>query len=121
MDAKKPAGRSSAEEARRARVEWNRSYRGQALKLLPWVCASCGRDFEGKNLSELTVHHKDHDHTNNPSDGSNWELLCYWCHDNEHSRHAVADASAPSKRRQERTSVTSKPFADLQNLLNRDE
>jgi hypothetical protein len=41
-------------------------YRNQALKILPWVCAKCGRDFSGKNLRELTVHHKDHDHDNNP-------------------------------------------------------
>ncbi|QTG90742.1 HNH endonuclease, partial [Vibrio furnissii] len=26
----------------------------------------------------------DHDHTNNPEDGSNWELLCLYCHDHEH-------------------------------------
>ena len=31
----------------------------------------------------LTVHHKDHDHDNNPPDGSNWENLCVYCHDNE--------------------------------------
>jgi len=125
---KKPSDSSRADrsvaEARRARAEWDRSYRGQALKLLPWVCGSCGRDFEGKNLSELTVHHKDHDHTNNPPDGSNWELLCYWCHDNEHSRHAVADASSPAKNRGSSDSgpaVTQKPFAGLDELLQGDE
>ena len=32
------------------------------------------------------MHHKDHNHDNNPPDGSNWELLCLYCHDNEHSR-----------------------------------
>ena len=51
-------------------------YRSQALKLLPHVCARCAREFEGKRLRELTVHHKDGDHHNNPADGSNWELLC---------------------------------------------
>ncbi|WP_136810238.1 YajD family HNH nuclease [Desulfosediminicola flagellatus] len=61
-------------------------YREQALKILPWVCASCGRDFTGKKLRELTVHHKDHNYKNNPPDGSNWEMLCIYCHDNEHSR-----------------------------------
>lgn len=61
-------------------------YRNQALKILPWVCAKCGRDFSGKKLRELTVHHKDHNYKNNPPDGSNWELLCLYCHDNEHSR-----------------------------------
>lgn len=61
-------------------------YRSQALKILPWVCAKCGREFAGKKLQELTVHHKDHNYKNNPPDGSNWELLCIYCHDNQHSR-----------------------------------
>lgn len=67
-------------------------YREKALKIFPWICAHCGREFSGKRLRELTVHHKDHNHDNNPSDGSNWELLCLYCHDNEHSRDQVADA-----------------------------
>jgi hypothetical protein len=41
-------------------------YREQAVKLFPWVCGRRGREFNGKNLRELTVHHKDHDHGNNP-------------------------------------------------------
>ncbi len=56
-------------------------YRERALKLFPHVCASCGREFKGARLKELTVHHKDHNHDNNPPDGSNWELLCLYCHD----------------------------------------
>ncbi len=62
------------------------AYRSQALKLLPHVCARCAREFEGRRLRELTVHHKDGDHHNNPPDGSNWELLCVYCHENEHAR-----------------------------------
>ncbi|HRR34294.1 MAG TPA: YajD family HNH nuclease [Kiritimatiellia bacterium] len=61
-------------------------YREKALRILPHVCASCGRSFEGKRLKELTVHHKDHNHNNNPPDGSNWELLCIYCHDHEHEK-----------------------------------
>ena len=68
-------------------------YRERALKMFPWICAHCGREFEGKRVKELTVHHKDHNHDNNPPDGSNWELLCIYCHDNEHSRDQVADAA----------------------------
>jgi hypothetical protein len=64
-----------------------KTYREQALKMYPWICARCGREFTGKRLRELTVHHKDHNHDNNPPDGSNWELLCLYCHDNEHSRY----------------------------------
>lgn len=50
-------------------------YREKALKIYPWVCGRCSREFVYSNLRELTVHHIDHDHTNNPEDGSNWELL----------------------------------------------
>ena len=79
-------------EALRLKKERENSYRGKALKLFPWICGHCGREFEGKRLKELTVHHKDHNHDNNPPDGSNWELLCIYCHDNEHSRDQVSDA-----------------------------
>ena len=30
------------------------TYRALALKLLPWVCAHCGRDFDGKKLSQVS-------------------------------------------------------------------
>ena len=66
-------------------------YRERALKLFPHVCTSCGRSFDGKRLKELTVHHKDHNWKNNPPDGSNWELLCLFCHDHEHERYKLAD------------------------------
>ncbi len=62
-------------------------YREKALKIYPWVCGRCSREFVYSNLRELTVHHIDHDHTNNPEDGSNWELLCLYCHDHEHSKY----------------------------------
>ncbi|MCF6284130.1 MAG: YajD family HNH nuclease [Candidatus Hydrogenedentes bacterium] len=61
-----------------------KGYREQALKLFPHVCARCAKEFEGAAMRELTVHHKDHNHDNNPPDGSNWELLCVYCHDDEH-------------------------------------
>ena len=93
-----------------------RSYREQALKIYPWICGRCAREFTGANLRELTVHHRDHNHSNNPPDGSNWELLCLYCHDNEHQRQLEAasgagNASAPSQ------SATHAPFADLKALL----
>lgn len=93
-------------------------YRERALKLFPPVCGHCGREFEGKRLRELTVHHKDHDHENNPPDGSNWELLCVYCHENEHSRHGVADWSEGPAPGGSQTSVsTHQPFAGLAALL----
>ena len=73
-------------ELRRDTAERQKGYREQALRFLPHVCASCGRSFEGKRLKELTVHHRDHNHNNNPPDGSNWELLCIYCHDHEHEK-----------------------------------
>jgi hypothetical protein len=73
-------------EARKAREERARSYREQALKILPWICGRCAREFGRERLKELTVHHKDGNHDNNPPDGSNWELLCVYCHENEHAR-----------------------------------
>ena len=109
------------EEARRNREIKDKSYRGRALKLFPKICARCGREFEGKRLRELTVHHKDHDHDNNPPDGSNWELLCLYCHDNEHSRDEVAQwydgDSAGSE--EEKPTLTHKPFGALGDLLNK--
>jgi hypothetical protein len=105
-------------EARRYREQLEKTYRERALKLFPPICGRCGREFSGKRLRELTVHHKDHNHDHNPPDGSNWELLCLYCHDNEHSRLAVAeayDASAPDRERD--TDFDNKPFAGLDKLL----
>ena len=93
-------------------------YRERALKILPWICVRCAREFPVSRLRELTVHHKDHDHDNNPPDGSNWELLCLYCHDNEHSRHSVADWSdEPVPGGQQSQSSTYNPFAGLDALL----
>jgi hypothetical protein len=105
-------------EARRSRELREKDYRERALKMYPHICARCGREFSGKKLRELTVHHKDHNHDNNPPDGGNWELLCLYCHDNEHQEYLdkesfgattpSADAGQPS---------TYKPFAALGDLL----
>ena len=73
--------------AQQDRAQRELGYREQALKLYPWICGRCSREFTRANLHELTVHHRDHNHDNNPPDGSNWELLCLYCHDNEHARY----------------------------------
>lgn len=93
-------------------------YREQALKLFPHVCSRCIREFEGKKLSELTVHHRDHDHNNNPPDGSNWELLCIYCHDHEHTRGVQEQRykAEPSKDLK-RPSLSHSPFTGLNNRL----
>ena len=106
-------------EARRQQKLREGTYRERALKLFPWVCAHCGREFHGKKLRELTVHHKDHNHDNNPPDGSNWELLCIYCHDNQHSRSMIADdfSSEDGPGRDNAPAATHKPFHGLEGLL----
>lgn len=66
-------------------------YREQSLKIHGLICAKCGREFEYKDRHLLTVHHKDANHRNNPPDGSNWENLCVYCHEDEHSRGMLGD------------------------------
>lgn len=92
-------------------------YRERALALLPHICASCGRAFSGKRLRELTVHHKDHNHDNNPPDGSNWELLCLYCHDHEHEKFMMA--GQPSAGPDDTAAAPSifNPFAELDRLV----
>ena len=91
-------------------------YRQQALKILPHICTRCAREFEGKRLRELTVHHKDGNHDNNPPDGSNWELLCIYCHENEHAR--LEDAKWESRPgRAKDPAATHRPLAGLGQLL----
>ena len=118
---RKPAERtdSAIAAARRERQAREAGYRARALKLFPWICGRCGREFTRERLRELTVHHKDHDHDNNPPDGSNWELLCVYCHDNEHQRQLEATqgniaAKQPGK------AATHAPFAALGALLKKD-
>ena len=105
-------------EARRRREQREKGYREQALKLYPWICGRCAREFTRQNLHELTVHHRDHNHDNNPPDGSNWELLCLYCHDNEHSRYLEHDGhgDAPAADGAS-TGSTHNPFAALKDLL----
>ncbi|MDH4216227.1 MAG: YajD family HNH nuclease [Gallionella sp.] len=103
-------------EARQLSDAREATYRERALKLYPWICGRCGREFSGARLRELTVHHKDHNHDNNPPDGSNWELLCLYCHDNEHSR--VLEEETRTRNSGNQSPVaTHNPFADLQALL----
>jgi hypothetical protein len=91
-------------------------YRTQALKILPHLCTRCAREFSGKRLRELTVHHKDGNHDNNPADGSNWELLCIYCHENEHAR--IEDSRTGGNAKQSDPSPTKhRPLAGLDKLL----
>jgi HNH endonuclease len=103
-------------EARRSADERAQGYRERALKIYPWICGRCGRQFTRANVRELTVHHRDHNHDNNPPDGSNWELLCVYCHDNEHQRQLEASGEPSSSSDRGRVS-TYTPFAGLKEML----
>lgn len=105
-------------EARKAADARADTYRERALKIYPWICGRCAREFTRANLRELTVHHRDHNHDNNPPDGSNWELLCLYCHDHEHQKQIEADrghTDAGNGRRD--NGATHSPFAALRGLL----
>src|SRR3981189_3625904 len=103
-------------DARRAAGKRERGYREQALKIYPWICGRCAREFTRANVRELTVHHRDHNHDNNPPDGSNWGLLCLNSHDNEtrRQRERARGGSSPSVGGRASTYA---PFADLRALL----
>ena len=108
-------------DAQRDRLRREQDYRAQALKLYAWVCGRCGREFTRANLQELTVHHRDHDHDHNPSDGSNWELLCVYCHDNEHQRRTEALRHGAGGDTPTGEATRHNPFADLKSLLKKPE
>ena len=123
-DAKRAHTDRMIAETLRNRQTRELGYREQALKIYPWICGRCAREFTRENLQQLTVHHRDHNHDNNPTDGSNWELLCLYCHDNEHSRElehdAVVEAGNFASRRGDKAGAnraTAQPFANLKDLL----
>lgn len=93
-------------------------YRDQALRMFPWICGRCARVFTAANVHELTVHHRDHDHDHNPPDGSNWELLCLYCHDNEHRRELEARAAGPRKPAPPKV-ATGQPLSGLKDLFDK--
>ena len=120
-DAKRAHTDRMIAESIRNRQTREQGYREQALKIYPWVCGRCAREFVRENVQQLTVHHRDHNHDNNPKDGSNWELLCLYCHDNEHSRYtdqqyfSEGSTSTPSIAK-----ATHNPFAALAGMLKKD-
>ena len=102
-------------EARRNADQRAAGYRAQALKLYPWVCGRCARTFTHANLQLLEVHHKNSNHDDNPPDGSNWELLCTYCHENEHSK--LKDGAGRTDSGNALASATHNPFAALKELM----
>ena len=106
-------------QARQAADKRALGYRERALKMYPHICGRCAREFSHTNLHELTVHHRDHNHSNNPEDGSNWELLCLYCHDNEHQRQLEAEQNKSSIQSETVEAATFNPFADLKDMLDK--
>ncbi len=96
---KKESGKSVEEiirELKEASAPKN-DYREQSLKIYGLICAKCAREFDHKDRHLLTVHHRDGNHNNNPPDGSNWENLCVYCHDEEHSKGILGDYLSEGK------------------------
>ncbi len=115
---KKKQGSSDLKRLLAEARDREKGYRRRALKLFPHICARCGRGFAGERLRELTVHHVDENPENNPIDGSNWELLCLYCHENEHSPYLTEewfDEMRPGA--EKKTQASFKPFADLKKKL----
>ena len=105
-------------KAHQEREKREAGYREQSLRIHPWICGRCSREFTRTNLHELTVHHKDHNHDNNPPDGSNWENLCLYCHDNEHQKYEEhIKGYGYGNDKKEDQGATHQPFADLASLL----
>ena len=103
-------------DARGASEQRELGYRERALKMYAHICGRCSREFGRENLHELTVHHRNHDHDCNPADGSNWELLCLYCHDNEHQRQLEAERGYTASEDGKGAAATFNPFADLKSL-----
>jgi len=101
-------------QARRDSEQRAKGYRELALRMYPWICGRCAREFTRANVQLLEVHHRDHNHDNNPPDGSNWELLCTYCHENEHRR--LLDNN-PGAAGGQQSQATYQPFAGLDALL----
>lgn len=92
----KPETQKSPEDTVRemknaAKAPGGEDYREKSLSIHGLVCARCSREFSGVNRHLLTVHHKDGNHHNNPPDGSNWENLCAYCHEDAHSREVLSE------------------------------
>ena len=108
-------------EARKAHDQREQGYLQRALKIYPHVCGLCTRNFERESLHELTVHHRNHNHNDNPEDGSNWELLCVYCHDNEHQRQLEAVHESSRIETSQAEVGTHSPFVGLRAMLSEKE
>ena len=90
-EAEKTAEETVREMKKSQKPQAGEDYREKSLAINSLVCARCGREFAESQRQLLTVHHKDGNHHNNPADGSNWENLCVYCHEDVHSRGVLAE------------------------------
>ena len=119
-DAKKSVEDVVREMKSAAGAPGGEDYREKSLAIHGLVCARCGREFSGASRQLLTVHHKDGNHHNNPPDGSNWENLCVYCHEDVHSREVLAEYLGNSASGREVNLVygdTSTTSSDSESLL----
>jgi hypothetical protein len=65
------------------------------------------------------VHHRDGNQDNNPADGSDWELLCLYCHENEHARMLDNAGRTAGGVNEPPAPATHQPFAALSGLVNK--
>jgi hypothetical protein len=91
MDTEKSVEEAVREMKKSQKPLGGEDYREKSLAINSLVCARCGREFSESQRKLLTVHHKDGNHHNNPADGSNWENLCVYCHEDVHSRGVLAE------------------------------
>ena len=91
VESEKSAEESVREMKKSQKPPAGEDYREKSLAINSLVCARCGREFAESQRQLLTVHHKDGNHHNNPADGSNWENLCVYCHEDVHSRGVLAE------------------------------
>ncbi len=87
----RPALEELVREAKTRQAARAQGYRERSLALHGWICARCAREFDVETLHLLTVHHQDGNHEHNPPDGSNWENLCAYCHEAEHTKGMLGD------------------------------
>jgi plasmid stability protein len=92
-------------EIKTAQLSGEGEYRERSLALHGSICGRCGREFTPATRHLLTVHHRDGNHRNNPPDGSNWENLCVYCHEDVHSRGLLGDYLAGTDGSREETVV----------------
>lgn len=99
-------------EMKASQAAGGEEYRERSLALHGMICGRCGREFDSSNRHLLTVHHKDGNHHNNPPDGSNWENLCAYCHEDVHSREVLGDYLQGAAAEREKVVVYSDEASD---------